>query len=133
MAESRLRPRHLTLLLCLLVAQPAWAEWVWVTSSSEGSHTYVDPTTLRVSGKTRRMWELVDLNKPDKDGDLSYRFYREYDCAEERTRSLQGSYFTENAGGGTRTGGFSTPADWAYIEPGSVGATKLKVVCGMKP
>ena len=76
----------------ILVATPAWAEWVKV-SESDGLTGYVDPATIRKNGNLRRVWEIQDLKaRGTKFGELSRRVLNEYDCKEERMRTLSATF-----------------------------------------
>lgn len=118
----------LSLSLSLLPAS-ALAGWERLAySEASGSTQYIDPATLKTLGKTRRVWLLHDYTKPIN-GDLSYTALMEYDCEGERSRGLQASYYSGNMGTGTPRGGWSTPTEWRYAAPGTLGARQMTVIC----
>ena len=79
--------RAVIVLMLLIAATPAWAEWVKVTEADTGT-LYIDTATIRTIGDMRRIWELRDLKQRNSDGTMSQRVLEEYDCKEERRRLL---------------------------------------------
>ena len=75
-------------------------------------------------------WTLSDLLKPDKEGDLSYKHYRQTDCKLFRYKNLSNSYHKEPMGGGEKMSGSNTPdREWNYPPPNSSIEIILKTVC----
>lgn len=120
------------IILCFilsLVAAPAWAEWVKV-SASDTSSFYIDPASIRKAGNLRKVWQIADLEQRDTvDGEMSRRTRAEYDCKEERFRSLAFSYHSEPMAGGETLRSKDGVGTWSAIPPGSVAANILKIVC----
>lgn len=117
-------------LLLAAVSGTAWAQqWVRVSTDTNDNVFYVDTSTIKKSGHVRRFWELVDLPKPDKDGDLSYRTLKEVDCKEERDRILQGDAFRGQMGDGAISGSANRPGEWEYAAPGTPAESIMKFVC----
>jgi hypothetical protein len=114
--------------LLSLVAAPAWGEWVKVGESDEIT-AYVDFTSIRRNGRFRQVWEIQDLKKRYKDGEMSRRILYEYDCKERRHRGLSASDHTEPMAGGRILVSIAIPSAWSRIEPSSVDETILKIVC----
>ena len=74
-------------------------------------------------------WDMSNLLKPDKDGDLSYRGYRQGDCRLFRTKVLSEIYYKQPMGRGTgKTNTLKNP-EWDYPPPDSPMETILKKVC----
>lgn len=121
--------RVLIMGVLLLVASPAWGEWVRVSTNANSVVFYVDPATIKKDGHLRRYWEVHDLSLRDKDGDLSYRFFVEADCKERRLRPLQQDFFRGPMGKGERTGGVSQPTEGHYVAPGTSDEDVLAFVC----
>ena len=120
--------KKLFLVCLLMLAGSAWAEWVVYTNNDEATF-YFDPSTIRKDGNLRRVWELHDFRRRDKDGEMSLRTRQEYDCKQERQRFLGGSTHSEPMAGGKplRTAGESN--DWDGVAPGTVGERMLNLVC----
>ena len=127
--------RKLAILFILLVStvmfsSPSYAEWTKVSSSRGGANIfYVDFERIRKVDGYVYYWELVDLLKPDKDGDLSYKSYRQGDCKLFRTKYVVASFHKEPMGGGS--GESVTPENpkWKYPPPNSSIEIVLKAVC----
>lgn len=119
------------LVLCLLLAlaaAPAWAEWVKVSEHTE-SFFYIDPATIRRDGNLRRVWEIQDLKKRHKEGEMSMRNLSEYDCKEERTRILSITGHSDPMAGGKTLFSESGPGKWDDIAPGTVSQKMMRIVC----
>ena len=85
-------------LLLLIAAAPARAEWVKVETSERGFFSsvlsgetvyYIDPSTITREGSFRRVWEIHDLGDKGSQGERSILASVEYDCAENRMRTLK--------------------------------------------
>jgi hypothetical protein len=114
--------------LLLAISLPAVAEWVEVAETDK-VHVYLDPATIRKDGNLRKAWELQNLKQRDKSGYLSRRFLWEFDCKEERRRSLSFSIHSEPMAGGNVLGSESETDPWHHIAPGTIAADILKRVC----
>ena len=123
---------HIVLaVLLLFVAVPAWAEWVKLGESSNGT-TYIDPTTLRKDGDIRRIFVLFDRKKRDEKGELSLRTLDEFDCKKKQSRPLHMSIFDGPMGSGKQLGASTAEGGhqpWRQISPGSAGQATLDFVC----
>ncbi len=113
--------------LLALVAAPAWAEWVMVDKNDEATF-YIDPATIRKDGNLRRVWELQNLKQHDN-GVISWRALKEYDCKEERSRTLTASIHSEPMAGGKVLHMNDAASPWSYIAPGTFSAIYLKHAC----
>ena len=112
----------------MMLAGSAWAEWVFV-GESETSTFFYDPATIRKEGNMRRVWELQDLRKRGKSGEMSLRMRMEYDCMNERSRFLGISGHSEPMalGGVLATAG--EDKNWDAIAPNTAADQLLKIVC----
>jgi len=139
------RGNHLRLFLLILLmlsSGPAYAEWVAVSHNKEGMTVYVDPDTIRTKGSMVKVWELYDQEivqtgqKPGLTGlggsFLSMKALSEYDCAEERSRSLAYQHFTGNMGRGKLVYSNSVEGKWEPIAPDSIGRFVWKFACKKK-
>lgn len=115
-------------LLLALAAAPARADWVKVVESAEGI-LYFDPTTISKDGDRRSVWTIQDLKQRHKDGELSRRVLREYDCKEDRRRALSFSTHADPMGNGKTLYSQTDPSKWRYNAPGTTGDAISKIVC----
>lgn len=118
-------------LLLALAAVPARAAWFEIAQSAEGA-IFIDPGTMRWNGDLHTVWEIQNLKQRNKDGEHSRRVLKEYDCKDERGRSLTFSTHSEQMGSGETLHSQTTPTRWRQYSPGSVGYATLKIVCAQK-
>ena len=113
-----------------MFASPAYADWVAVSKNEFGTTYYVDIERIRTNGSNVYFWQLTDLLKPDKDGDLSYKDYVQGDCEMFRTKYLSISSYKQPMGEGVPYTTDSLPnSEWKYPPPNSSGEGILKRVC----
>jgi len=120
--------RLVFVLMSLLCASPARAEWLRVSKTEEMS-IYIAPTAISRKGHYQRFWQLHDYRTPDENGDHSARVFTEYDCRKGRFRSLQWAFFRGPMGSREVTAWRSKPEDWMEVAPGTVGEAVGKLVC----
>jgi hypothetical protein len=117
-------------LVCLmLLAGSAGAEWV-LYEETQIANFYYDPATISKDGSMRRrVWQLTDLRKRHKDGEMSRRSRIEYDCKQESYRFLAFSAHSEPMAGGTvlKTEGEDKNL-WA-VPPNTVLEMILNIAC----
>jgi hypothetical protein len=115
----------------VMFSSSSYAGWTQVVESVSGTTFYVDYERIRKHDGYVYWWDLSDKLKPDEDGHLSYKHYRQGDCKLFRYKVLSNSYHTEPMGGGTYK---NSPIpkehkDWKYPPPNSVIELTLKEVC----
>ena len=119
--------------LLVLNSSAAYAEWVKVSDRDEAGKTvYVDPATIRRNSNLVKMWQFYDYKTVQTVGGvrfLSNKEELEFDCVEERSRSLGLKEFSGNMGSGTVVYTNSQVGKWLRVVPGSIGHTVWKVVC----
>ena len=119
--------------LLVLNSSAAYAEWVKVSDRDEAGKTvYVDPATIRRNSNLVKMWQFYDYKTVQTVGGvrfLSNKEELEFDCVEERSRSLGLKDFSGNMGSGTVVYTNSQVGKWLRVVPGSIGHTVWKVVC----
>ena len=119
--------------LLVLNSGAAYAEWVKVSDRDEAGKTvYVDPATIRRNSNLVKMWQFYDYTTVQTVGGvrfLSNKEEWEFDCVEERSRSLGLKEFSGNMGSGTVVYTNSQVGKWLRVVPGSIGHTVWKVVC----
>jgi len=122
-------------LVLAAVSGAAMAEWVAISENDE-TRLYADPTTIRRSGSIVKMWTLYDLKSPQKNpnkGDapfLSVKTQKEFDCKEERHRSLYFSHHSGKMGTGKVVFTNENPINWSPVPPGSIVGTVWEFACG---
>jgi hypothetical protein len=117
--------------MLLLGAVHAWAGWTPV-SGSEKTYDYIDLDTLRVDGSMRRVMTLSDRTEPDRDGDMSYRIFLEYDCGKQKYRSLHSMFFSGAMASGRNTGKTDRASEWRSVVDGTISAAVMKTVCSRR-
>ena len=123
--------KKLFLVCLMMLAGSAWAEWVLVASSGDGSTKfYIDPATIRRDGTLRKYWKLTDLNIRNKNGDKSWRTREEIDCKEERYRIISLTSFSDAMLGGNTSGNYNySDNSFANIAPSTLDEDVMKYVC----
>ena len=100
-----------------------------MTETLNGDYLYVDFERIRKHNGYVYWWELHNLLKPDKDGDLSYVIYKQDDCKLFRYMILSNSFHKEPMGGGTGKSANIENPKWTYPPPNFVTETALLSVC----
>ena len=118
-----------TLLFTMMLSSTSFAEWTKVGRSVEGNTHYLDFERIRKVDGYVYYWDLIDLLKPDKDGDLSVAGYHQGDCKLFRFKYLSVSFYKEPMGGGTGETSTYNNDEWIYPRPNATSEGKLKQVC----
>ena len=120
----------LTVLFLTVFSTPVFAKWTEVDENVDGDTFYVDFERIRKHGGYVYWWNLVDLLKPNKWGDLSSKIYYQGDCKLFRFKILSDSYHNEPMGRGTPLKSSNKrDKEWRYPSPNSSGEEILKSVC----
>ena len=118
------------LLLCLAV-QPwlAFAKWEAVDENFLAV-VYIDPDKIRASSVYPQAWHLIDLRERAKTGAMSRLALMEYDCHDQRRRTLAFASKSEAMGEGKTlfTSAVSTP--WKPVSGDTVAEKVLGLLCG---
>lgn len=121
----------------MLIATPVWADWVEVAFSDGGVIHHIDPTTIRKEGNFSKVWTMENLPSARTMGDInnvwSMRSRMEFDCKQERRRSLSISAHSERYARGETLGQENSPTQWIDLPPNSVGIIILNRVCNPSP
>ena len=117
-----------TLIFTVMVSSTSWGGWTKVGENVNGTY-YVDFERIGKHGDYIKFRELVDLLKPDKDGDLSYKLYQQGDCKLFRYKYLGSSNYKQPMGGGHGADYNEPDKDWRYPSPYSINEIVLKTVC----
>ena len=116
----------------------ATAEWMWIgLMPNPGSLTvYADPTTIRRTGNTSKMWSLHDYKTTQTMVDkkfLSEKTLYEYDCSNGKRRFLHITLYAKNMGSVhiTYTGGRTEP--WEQKEgPDTLSGSLWQLACSKR-
>jgi len=119
--------------LLTIASSSAAAAWVEI-AGNEVTVAYADSGTIRRVGDMVKMWHLLDYAyakriegiKPY----LSIKMQDEYDCAQERTRTLAMSLHSGNMGEGEVLGTVTDPGDWRPVPPDTMVETLRAFACG---
>ena len=129
--------RAVLILLGLLLAQPVWAGWVELGSANSQQYgrmtIYFDPATVRKTAEGRRVWFMHDLDRqralPSGTVYQSQRVLYEFDCTEERYRTLQETHYSAPMLTGLVVGTWSGQPTWKFIEPGTATKSLIEAAC----
>jgi hypothetical protein len=119
------------MLLLWLVVQPwlALADWEPVDENFLAV-VYIDPDKVRASSVYPQAWHLIDLRERAKTGAMSRLALMEYDCHDQRRRTLAFASKSEAMGEGKTlfTSAVSTP--WKPVSGDTVAEKVLGMLCG---
>ena len=118
-----------TLTLSLTFSSASFAEWTLVGENVVGSRFYVDLDRIRKNDGYVYAWSLSDHLKPNEDGFMSSKSYREVDCKAFREKTL--SYISYKQPMGEGEGRTSSPDNpkWRYPPPDSVIEILTNLIC----
>lgn len=120
--------KTLLLVALLLVGSPSRAEWQFVGGTARADY-YIEAASVRQDGNRRQVLEMLNLKKPDSQGNRSYLVLYEYECSTARARILRSACFDGPMGGGNKTAECQTPGDWSQPDADSAALVKLRLVC----
>jgi len=96
---------------------------------------YVDPDSIRRKENLAKMWQLYDYKTVQTvagDSLLSMKRFNEYDCTEERTRTLGYTWFSGNMGSGNVVYSTTEVQQWEPVVSRTINHTLWKVACSKK-
>ncbi len=103
-------------------------EWVFV-DETKTVRFFVREKSLRKIGEYRRIWVLYDYKTPLEAGLRSSVFLHEFDCKNERMRSLSHNLYRGERGTGELINSDSTPTEWTHVVPGTRSEVLTRSVC----
>jgi len=119
----------------LLWSQIAHADWVEIGKNESGTF-FVHADSIEKTGEMVKMWYLIDFKKNQVDSSTrSFRSTKdqsEYDCKEQRTRTLFYNNYADQMGTGKIIFTMKDPFKWRSAVAGSISETLLKIACGKK-
>lgn len=132
--------KHLLISLLIFTSTSLLAQqWTPIATSVDGTVSNLDLSTLRKEGDNRRVWVLENFSekKPsmflsDSSGVFSMRYRMEYDCKNERQKTLSYTFFTEKEAKGTVSSKSDLPTNWVDVAPGTAGWKLMETACKTK-
>lgn len=123
-------------MLLLAFASSSAAAWVEAGSSETGAIYYADPGTVRRAGNRVRMWNLVDYKtaRISSNGTRyrSMKAHVEYDCKDERLRTIYYSDHSGNMAGGKSVYSDDDPTKWSPVPRATVQEDLWEIACGKR-
>jgi hypothetical protein len=116
------------LIALTLLATSAWAEWLKLGETDEGS-LYIDAASVLRDGQFRQVSELMDLKQRDENGELSRRIQVRYDCALDRTKVLSISTHVDPMATGRALVSVAREGLWKEVPPGTAYEAAFRTVC----
>lgn len=114
--------------LITLLADSAWADWVKMGETDEGS-LFIDTTTVLRDGHLRQVLELTDLKQRDEGGEMSRRTRVQYDCQLGRTQVLSISTHWEPMAAGKTLLSVAREGLWKEVPPETAYAKAFHLLC----
>ncbi len=128
-----MKKNNLILFCLFLVPSFAYAEWT-VYSRPDDMTFYYDKSTIKTDGQYKRVWALIDFKEAKvnaaKKAYKSVTTYWMLDCKQDRHKLLQLTQYSENMARGGVINTVTTPGDWEYVEPQTIGNSLHKITCG---
>jgi len=129
--------KTILLVLLAIVSGSAMAEWREIGGNDKYT-VYVNPKIYWKDGKTAKMWHLFDykaLRSSNCHIDYISSIMRyEYDCKQQRFRSIYLSAHSEHMGKGLSSVVQANPYPdkWEPVVPGSFGQKLFNMACGVE-
>jgi hypothetical protein len=127
----------LLMILLIVISDGAIAvNWLQIADNDHLT-VFFDTESSRVKGSHIKMWTLINYKtiktyKPIGKEYLSLKTQDEYDCEEERSRTLYSVWYSEHFGKGEVVYSSLSQQEWQPVIPGSFGETGLKIACLFK-
>lgn len=120
-----------------IVSSGALATWEKVASDDDDDGSmYVDRATIRKSGATVKMWDVMSYQKIRNargvEPFFSIRSLSEYDCNAEKYRLLSYSFHTGKMASGQISSSDTEVRNWKPIPPGTLVESAWQIACNVK-
>ncbi len=119
--------RLMLALIALTFSATVAAAWVKV-GEDVNYEAFIDPDTIRMNGNFRKAWLIRNLKMKEKAGQ-SDRLQMEYDCKEERERTLYWSFHSARFAGSELLKLDIDETKWSPVPPYTIEWDILKLVC----
>jgi hypothetical protein len=120
--------------LLAVTSNSAMAEWVGL-GSRDNYTVYADPATIQKTDNGIKMWWLGDFKTSASEGSephMSMKTRTEFDCKEERLRTLSFSWYSKNIAKGKVVNNNSDIDIWVPNGTSPVGNVLRKFACRKK-
>ena len=125
--------QFLCVVVLSLVGSISFAGWVSLGANSTGQTVYIDNSTIRSSANRVKLWSMGNLTTPKRTAEnqefRSFKAYLEFDCQEERIRTLATRLYEKESGEGTTVGASDNIQSWRAITPGAADSLIARVAC----
>ena len=109
------------------------AGWVFLGANSTGQTMYIDSSSIRSNGNLVKLWSMGNLPAPKLTTEnrefRSFKGYVEFDCKEEKIRTLAIRLYEKESGKGSIVGVSEDVQGWRAITPGAADALIATVAC----
>lgn len=113
-----------------VVAFVGLASGQWLhQGSSQDVDFYWDANSVKGYGRIKRVWQLQD--RKSLEPPRSIRGLTEYDCEQDRYRTLRLDFFDSPMAKGKILATDKSPSEWEFVVPGSWLAHTLQLVCAL--
>ena len=115
----------IVVIILLMASDLANADWVWYSSTEDGSTLFYDPETIKKFGKGYKVWTLSNAVIKNS---LSNKTLVYIDCSNETHQRHFISFYSRENGGGEVVYSSSEPS-FDPIVPGSTMGALFKKIC----
>lgn len=128
---NQLIMRKILLVLFLTIAASAQADWTAIDSPAKKGEThYFDLETVRKNDHFRKVWVLSSYDKKQTGGYHSIKTFYEFDCTQEKARSVTMLLYPDTKATGDVIGAHHEEStDWFDIPSDSMFSQITRVVC----
>ena len=120
--------KFIVLFLLALACTASHAMWVTVTRN-EVATVYIDSSAITKIGQNRRVWVVYDLSTPDKTGQQSVKSYIDYDCADNKYKTLSATSHPSKMGNGPAIKALPVAEGWKPISQDSMSRQLFAFAC----
>jgi len=125
--------KAILMMLLAVVSSSAAAEWVEAGSDEIGVTYYANPASIHKEGNKVKMWNVVDYKtaRVSSDGKpyMSMKARVQYDCKEERLRTMHYSGHSEHMGRGKSVYSDDNPTKWIPVPRATVQEDLWAIAC----
>ncbi|MBU3617328.1 surface-adhesin E family protein [Polynucleobacter sp. JS-Polo-80-F4] len=112
-------------------AQSSWQ----LIGQTDKSTAYIDTNSIKKIGGNTRVWTMFDYKQPLVNGYFtanSYIEYMEFDCKDERLKTLKQVLYSGNKGSGEFSEIDLTNEKWSFVTPSTINHFIMKNACKRK-
>jgi hypothetical protein len=124
--------KAIVMVILAIISRSAVAEWK-VIGTTETYTIYADSGTIRKTGNTVKMWDLFDYKaiqvRSKKGSYMSLKRQQEYDCKEERSRTLATIYHSGRMAEGKIVDTDFESDNSIPVPPGTANGVLMELAC----